>query len=87
MYVSNRRVYALSRIYSSHILNMVIIHNAHQPCGLLTLVPVTCYITIMILIIGAHNMTLNLWSMLHNMWLIYPTYVQHAHNQHPPMIR
>ena len=80
-YVSNRRVYALSRIYNSHIPNMVIIHDAHQPCGLLTSVPVAHYINIMILIIGAHNVTLDLWSMLHNMWLMYTTYVQHAHNQ------
>ena len=54
-YVSNRQVYALSCIYSSHIPNMVIIHDACRPCGPLTLVPVACYINIMILIIGAHN--------------------------------
>ena len=81
MYVSNRQVYTLSHIYSSHILNMVIIHDVHQPCGPLMSVPVTHYINIMILIIGAHNMTLDLWSMLHNTRLMYTTYVQHAHNQ------
>ena len=82
MYVSNRRVYVLSHIYSSHILNMVIIHNTCQPCSPLMSVPVTCYINIMILIIGAHNVTLDLWSVLHNAWLMYTTYVQHAYNQH-----
>ena len=80
-YVSNRRVYALSRIYSSHILNMVIIHDTRWPCGPLMSVPVVRYINIMILIIGAHNMTPDLWSMLYNAWLMYTTYVQHAHNQ------
>ena len=82
MYVSNRQVYVLSRIYSSHIPNMVIIHDMCRPCSLLTSVPVTHYINIMILIIGAHNVTPDLWSMLHNTWLMYTTYVQHAHNQH-----
>ena len=81
VYVSNRRVYALSRIYSSHIPNMVIIHDARRPCGPLTLVPVTRYINIMLLIIGAHNVTPDLRSVLHNAWLMYTTYVQHAHNQ------
>ena len=81
-YVSNRRVYALSRIYSSHIPNMVIIHDTRRPCGPLTSVPVACYINIMILIIGAHNVTPDLWSVLHNARLMYTTYVQHAHNQH-----
>ena len=63
---------------------MVIIHDAHRPCGLLTSVPVTRYINIMLLIIGAHNMTLDLRSVLHNARLMYTTYVQHAHNQHTP---
>ena len=81
-YVSNRRVYTLSRIYSSHIPNMVIIHDARWPCGPLTSVPVVRYINIMILIIGAHNVTPDLWSVLHNAQLMYTTYVQHAHNQH-----
>ena len=36
----------------------------------------------MILIIGAHNMTPDLWSMLHTARLMYTTYVQHTHNQH-----
>ena len=54
---------------------MVIIYDVHQPCGLLMLVPVTHYINNMILIIGAHNMTLDLWSMLHSMRLMYTTYV------------
>ena len=52
----------------------------HWPCGLLMSVPVTCYINIMILIIGAHNMTPDLWSVLHTAQLMYITYVQHAHN-------
>ena len=82
IYVSNRRVYVLSCIYSSHIPNMVIIHDARWPCSLLTLVPVTRYINIMLLIIGAHNVTLDLQSVLHNAQLMYTTYVQHAHNQH-----
>ena len=81
-YVSNRRVYALSHIYSSHIPNMVIIHDTRRPCSPLTSVPVARYINIMILIIGAHNVTPDLWSMLHNAQLMYTTYVQHAHNQH-----
>ena len=81
-YVCNRRVYTLSRIYSSHILNMVIIHDVCRPCGPLTSVPVAHYINIMILIIGAHNVTPDLWSVLHNAWLMYTTYVQHTHNQH-----
>ena len=85
-YVSNRRVYVLSRIYSSHIPNMIIIHDARRPCGPLTSVPVACYINIMILIIGAHNVTPDLWSVLHNARLLYTTYVQHAHNQQPPEI-
>ena len=76
VYVSNRQVYALSRIYSSHILNMVIIHDVRQPCGPLTLVPATCYINIMLLIIGAHNVTLDLWPVLHNVQLMYTTCVQ-----------
>ena len=66
---------------------MVILHDTCQPCSLLTSVPVTHYINIMLLIIRAHNMTPDLWSVLHNAWLMYTTYVQHAHNQHPPMIR
>ena len=82
-YVSNRRVYALSRIYSSHIPNMVIIHDARRPCSPLTSVPVARYINIMVLIIGAHNVTPDLWSVLHNARLMYTTYVQHAHNQQP----
>ena len=81
MYVSNRQVYTLSRIYSSHIPNMVIIHDVHRPCSPLMLVPVTHYINIMILIIGAYNMTPDLWSVLHNVQLIYTTYVQHTYNQ------
>ena len=85
-YVSNRQVYMLSRIYSSHILNMVIIHDAHWPCSPLTSVPVARYINIMILIIGAHNVTPDLWSVLHNVWLMYTTYVQHAHNQHAALM-
>ena len=61
---------------------MVILHDACQPCSPLTLVPVTCYINIMLLIIGAYNITSDLQSMLHNAWLMYTTYVQHTHNQH-----
>ena len=34
---------------------MVIIHDAYQPCGPLTSVPVTHYINIMLLIIGAQH--------------------------------
>ena len=83
MCVSNRQVYALSHIYSSYILNMVIIHDVHQPCGLLTSVSATCYINIMILIIRAHNVTPDLQCMLHNMQLIYTTCVQYAYNQQP----
>ena len=64
---------------------MVIIHDACRPCGPLTSVPVARYINIMILIIGAHNVTLDLWSVLHNARLMYTTYVQHAHNQHKVM--
>ena len=75
MYVSNRQVYMLSHIYSSHILNMVIIHDMCWPCSLLMSVPATHYINIMILIIRAHNMTLDLWSVLHNMQLMYTTYI------------
>ena len=60
---------------------MVIIHDARWPCGPLTSVPVAHYINIMILIIRAHNVTPDLWSMLHNVRLMYTTYVQHAHNQ------
>ena len=35
----------------------------------------------MLLIIGAHNVTPDLRSVLHNARLMYTTYVQHAHNQ------
>ena len=61
---------------------MVIIHDTRRPCSPLTSVPVARYINIMILIIGAHNVTPDLWSVLHNARLMYTTYVQHAHNQH-----
>ena len=62
---------------------MVILHDAHWPCSPLTLVPVTRYINIMLLIIRAHNVTPDLRSVLHNAWVMYTTYVQHAYNQQP----
>ena len=62
---------ALSVSTAVIILHMVILHDMHQPCGLLMSVPVTHYINIIILIIGAYNMTPDLWPILHNTWLMY----------------
>ena len=75
---SNRRVYALSRIYSSHIPDMVNLHDARRASAMRS-AHIGCntgYINInMILIIGVHNVTPDLRSVLHNARLMYSTHI------------
>ena len=66
----------LSHIYSSHKAKYGNQSAMHWLYGLRILDSNTCYITIIILIIEAYNMTLDLWPVSYNAQLMYTTYIQ-----------